>query len=117
MNVVRGNVVLVDLSGAQKHETQNSDGGSFRPCVVVQNNRGNEAAHHTIIAPITDREKTLPTHVFITADDQAGKGKDSIIQCEQLRTIDESRVKEVFGILSSQRMAEVDAALKISLAL
>lgn len=44
-------------------------------------------------------------------------GTNSIIHCEQLRTIDESRIVRVLKPISAEKMDEVDQALKISLGL
>lgn len=53
---------------------------------------------------------------------QTGKRKDkggldypSIIQCDQIRTVDKNRIIKKFGCLNVSIMEEVNRALKISL--
>ena len=52
--VVRGDIVLVDLSGALGDEKNNDASLGARPCVIIQNNAGNKYRSVTIVAPITD---------------------------------------------------------------
>ena len=54
IEITRGDIVLVDLSGAIGSEHQNHSVSNTRPCVVVQNDGGNKASPVTIVAPITD---------------------------------------------------------------
>src|SRR5438874_885318 len=83
-DLVRGDVVYVDLSGSIGGEKQNS-----RPCVVVQNNKGNEVSPLTIVVPITDVQqyKRLPVQVQVCAQNLGHGGKDSVIECGHVRTI------------------------------
>jgi len=46
-----------------------------------------------------------------------GTTKDSYALCDQIRTVDQRRFKTVFGSLSVEAMAKIDAALLISLGL
>jgi mRNA interferase MazF len=50
LKITRGDVVYVDLSGSVGHEKQGE-----RPCLVIQNDKGNRHSPLTIVAPITDR--------------------------------------------------------------
>lgn len=117
MQIKRGDIVLVDLKGSEGNETANDVKGNPRPCLVVQNDRGNYASSTTIVAPINTRPKSLPVHVELTPADMGDAGTNSIIHCEQLRTIDESRIVRVLKPISAEKMDEVDQALKISLGL
>jgi mRNA interferase MazF len=83
----------------------------MRPVVIVQNDIGNAHAPTTIVAPITSKmtKKPLPTHIDIPLF------KDSIILCEQLRTIDKRRLKNLIAEADEKTMAAVDKAIKISL--
>ena len=70
----------------------------------------------TIVAAITAKKtkKALPTHVSICKE-AAGVGSDSVILCEQMRTIDKCRLREKTGHLSDEIMSQVDIAIKKSL--
>ena len=90
-----------------------------RPCVVVQNDIGNRNSQLTIIVPTTDAEGAkAPSPIYIPVPrGEGGLLKDSLVVCNQIRTVDESRLGEVLGKLSDSIMAKIDQALKISLAL
>ena len=119
IEISRGDVVLVDLSGAIGSEHQNHSSTDVRPCVVVQNEGGNKASPVTIVAPITDlgSYKSYPQQVKATAEQVHGV-KDSIIHCGQLRTIDrEQRIKKRLGRVAEELIPQIDKALKASLGL
>lgn len=110
----RGDVVLVDLDpakGAEKKKT--------RPCLVIQNDVGNQFSPLTIIAIITSQkeiDKKYPTDVWIK-EGEGGVDYPSIIQCDQIRSIDKRRIIKKFECLNSSIMEKVNKALKISLGL
>lgn len=113
--IQRGDVVLVDLRGAEGVEKKGK-----RPCLVVQNNGGNAKSPLTIVAPITgeDQYKGYPTQVKISAAELGEGGQDSIVECGHLRTIDrDARIDHKLTSLAPDVMARVDAGLKASLAL
>lgn len=111
---LRGMVVEVDFDPVIGHEQ-----GRTRPCVVLQNDIGNRFASTTIIAPLTDAahiRKASPIYVLVKQGN-GGATKDSYVLCDQVRTIDQLRLRRVFGAISSETMATIDAALRISLGL
>ena len=110
----RGMIVEVSLDPVIGHEQ-----GRSRPCVVIQNDVGNRFSSTTIIAPLTDAShiKTpSPIYVLVKKGD-GGTTKDSYVLCDQVRTVDQRRFRDVYGTLSPEIMAKVDRALKISLGL
>jgi mRNA interferase MazF len=110
----RGDVLTVNLD-----PTLGTEISKTRPCAVVQNNIGNRFSNRTIIVPITDKEhvpKDFPVHVRIPKG-EGGVEKDSVILCDQIRSIDEKRIVSTYGKLSASTMKKVDKALRISLAL
>lgn len=113
--IKRGDVVVVNLDGAQGAEKAGED----RACVVVQNNVGNAKSPLTIVAPLTDMRqyKQLPVQVPITAAERGNNGKDSVIECGHIRTVDKKRISHVVSHLSDEVMKRVDKALQISLGL
>lgn len=105
-------MVWVSLRGAVGVEKRGT-----RPCLVVSNARLNRGAPFVIVAPITDQrgQRQVPEHVSLAAAELGAGGKDSVIETEQLRRIDRSRIDEARGVvahLSPARLAEVDAALR-----
>ena len=110
----RGMVVLVDLEPVKGHEQ-----GRTRPCVVVQNDVGNRYSSTTVIVPLTDAshiKKPSPIYVPVKKGD-GGATKDSFVLCDQIRTVDQSRFRSIYGTLAPETMAAVDQALMISLGL
>ena len=108
----RGDVFIVNLDPAKGAEKKKA-----RPCLVIQNDVGNRFSPLTIVAVITsqkDIKKKYPTDIWI---DKGHGGLDypSIIQCDQIRTIDKARLLKKLGSLGSVSIKEVDKALKISL--
>lgn len=109
----RGDVYWVDLRGSEGVEIQKT-----RTCVVVQNDVGNKYSPHTIVVPITDEAgvKPLPTHVDVPASELGATGKDSVVKCEQPRTVDvRARFGDYVSTLSAGTMARIDQALRVSL--
>ena len=90
--------------------------GGERPVVVLQNDMGNKHSSTLIIATLTskvDKKLNLPTHVLL--DQNPGLKVPSIVQLEQIFTIDKRRVQRFAGQTSSEEMDRIEAALKISL--
>ncbi|GFH39724.1 type II toxin-antitoxin system PemK/MazF family toxin [Lactococcus insecticola] len=111
--ITRGDIFFADLS-----PVTGSEQGGVRPVLIIQNDAGNTFAPTTIIAAITAKKtkKALPTHVAIKKED-AGVGSDSVILCEQVRTIDKVRLREKTGHLSPDIMKKVNLAIKKSLSI
>ena len=56
----------------------------------------------------------MPTHIVVNVD---GLAKESIIQLEQITTVDKQQILEFVGEIPIKIMEQVDKAIKISLAL
>jgi mRNA interferase MazF len=111
-HVRRGDIVIVDLE-----PTRGSEQSKVRPCVVIQNDLGNQHSPVTIIACLTSGGKALfDTEIEVKAP-EGGLRNDSLVLLNQLRTIDKSRVCGHYGSLSRETMTRIDHALMISLGL
>ena len=113
MVILKGDIVYVNLEPIKGSET-----GKIRPCLIVQNNVNNKYSPTAIIIVITSRnrfKKKYPTHVWIDKG-EGGLTKDSVIQCEQIRTIDKRRIKRKLGTVNSSCLQKVEEAIKITLA-
>jgi mRNA interferase MazF len=114
MNVRRGDIVIVDLN-----PTEGSEQRGTRPCLVVQNDVGNENAPTTIVVPFTTSrgEQLYPFEVLVSAD-ECSLREDSVALCSQIRTVSiEHRITDNIGSIPDSRMEEVDDALEYSLGL
>lgn len=114
MEVRRGDIVIVRLD-----PTNGSEQRGTRPCLVVQNDAGNENAPTTIIVPFTTSfdGELYPFEVLVTAEESHLR-EDSVAMCSQIRAVSiEARIETVIGSIPDERMREVDTALEYSLGL
>ena len=108
----RGEIYFVDWSPGRGSEQT-----GLRPGLVIQNDSGNRLGLTTIIASISSRPgRGYPFQISISAD-ESGLPLDSIVLCEQIQTIDQSRLGRLAGLLSAEKMRNVDVALHRSLGL
>ena len=101
--IKRGDVYYADLS-----PVVGSEQGGVRPVVVIQNDKGNRYSKTIIIAPISKKlsKPPIPTHVIFSV---------SMILCEQLRTIDKTRLGQWICTLDKETIKKIDHAICISL--
>ena len=93
-----------------------SEQGGTRPVVVLQNDVGNRYAPTLIVATVTSRtekKKYQPTHVLIAHN--TALEKPSVVQLEQIFTIDKSRVQRFLGRLTQDEMQEIEKGVVSSL--
>lgn len=116
MQVRRGDIVIVDLNPTRGSEQR----GTNRPCIVIQNDVGNQYAPTTIIAPFTtqyDPDDIYPFEVEIQSSNTA-LDRDSVADLSQIRVVDiDKRVQKNIGSVPDEKMAEIDSAIKDSLGL
>ena len=94
-----------------------SEQSGNRPAVVLQNDVGNFYSPTLIVATLTSKSAkkyTQPTHCLLVNDFLS---VPSIVQAEQIFTIDKSRVLKFLGHLTPEEMNRVDDAVRASLAL
>lgn len=111
--IKRGEIYYADLSGG----AIGSEQSGLRPVLILQNNIGNKHSPTTIIAILTSRptKAKLPTHIWLSVAD--GLRTNSIVELEQIRTIDKSRLKKKIGQVQEGEQRLIDEAIKISLGL
>ena len=110
--IKRGQIYYADLS-----PVVGSEQGGYRPVLIIQNDIGNKYSPTIIGAVITSRKTkaNLPTHIWL--NNECGLPKESMVECEQVRTLDKKRLKDFMGQVSEEVMQEIDKGLKISFAL
>ena len=111
MEILRGDIFVANLE-----PIAGSEQGGIRPVLILQNNISNKYSPTTIIAPITSKKQTRAyvTNVPISTKESKLK-KDSLILCNQIRTIDKKRISKKIGKLDFEIMRKIDLAVKISL--
>ena len=92
-----------------------SEQGGTRPVLVLQNNDGNLYCPTLIVAPMTTQLKKLnqPTHYLIRH--KPALAAPSMVEFEQITTIDKSRIIGYIGKLTKEQMMEIEDYLKVSL--
>jgi mRNA interferase MazF len=113
VDIKRGDIVLVNLE-----PIKGSEQGGVRPCLIIQNDKGNMSSPLTIIAPFTSKKftKEFPTNVNIHSSESRLE-KESTVLLNQIKTIDKSRIIKRITELSNSLMKKIDLAIKISLGL
>ena len=108
----RGDIYFADLD-----PVIGSEQGGTRPVLIIQNDLGNRFSPTVIILPLTSKMGKAPlrTHVPILPP-QGGVRKPSIILCEQVRTLEKSRLKGYRGHLPPDKMQRVETALALAVA-
>ncbi len=111
MEITRGDIFIADLN-----PVQGSEQGGVRPVVIVQNDRGNRFSPTVICAAMTSQmsKHDLPTHVWVAAKD-SGLRSDSLVLCEQIRTIEKRRLKSHAGHIGGLALERVNTALLAAL--
>ena len=110
---LRGDIYYADM---EPHI--GSEQGGTRPVVVLQNDVGNRYAPTLIVATVTshtEKKKYQPTHVLI--EQNPAFSRPSVVLLEQIFTIDKERINSFMGMTSEWEMAQIEKALKCSLAL
>lgn len=103
----RGDLYFADLD-----PVVGSEQGGKRPVLIIQNDLGNRFSPTVIVLPLTSsRNKApLPTHVPLLPP-QGGIRRPSVILCEQVRTLEKSRLSRYLGRLTREKLALVEQAL------
>ena len=111
-SVKRGDIYYADLS-----PVVGSEQGGVRPVLIIQNDTGNRYSPTVIAAAITSQtgKAKLPTHIDLPVDHSCGLSRDSVVLLEQVRTLEKARLEKYLGCVPDSVMAQVDAALALSL--
>lgn len=106
-----------DLYMANLNPFKGSEQGGTRPVLVLQNNDGNYYCPTLIVAPLTTKIKkqNQPTHYYL--EKVRGLSAPSIVELEQIKTIDKMRIQRYIGKLLPDQMSGVEDALRCSMGL
>jgi len=108
MKIQRGEVYFIKY-----YDTVGSEQHGNRPAIIVSNNRCNDHSPVVEVVYLSTRIKNnLPTHVEINSTPNK-----SVALCEQIHSIDISRIENYMCTLSDKEMWAVDRALLISVGL
>ena len=113
----RGDIVWVDLDPVRGAKAE-----KVRPAVVVSNDGANRTARRlgrgvlTVVPVTTSVDRIHPFQVLLPAD-RCGLARTSKAQAEQIRSVAVDRIGDVAGRLPSDLVADLDAAIRLHLAL
>lgn len=111
MKVKKGEIYLVDLK-----DTYSNVQNGIRPCLIIQNNYGNDYSPTTIVVPITSKIKktNMPVHVVVEKGISPHKSYEMIL-CESIITISKDQIKNYLRTVDDSVIKKVDEALEVSL--
>ncbi|MCC7420809.1 MAG: type II toxin-antitoxin system PemK/MazF family toxin [Planctomycetaceae bacterium] len=116
MKLTRGDVVLIDFPFSDR------TGSKVRPALVVQDDRWNAALDDAILALISSSRRrrvgaATQRLIPIMSPEAVGTGLriDSIVQCENLITLEQGLVLSVLGRFGPALMSEIDDCLRAAL--
>jgi mRNA interferase MazF len=94
---------------------------SNRPAIIVSNNvTGNHSGFVQVVYLTTSaRKRSGPTHIMVPAP-MTGRNQpdaEAMVLCEQIHTVDVSRLRKPLGTLSRNRMHEIDQAIALTLSI
>ena len=99
----RGDIYWVDLN-----PTTGSEINKQRPCVLVGATPINQARHTVVVVPLSTSAKARPPITILVSC----LGKQVTAVCDQIRTVDKSRLKKMAGALSDQDLSALDDGLR-----
>jgi mRNA interferase MazF len=106
----RGETWFVDLNPARGHEQAGK-----RPALVVSVDLFNSGpAGLVVVLPMTTKEKGIPFHVGIYPP-EGGLKEQSLIKCEDIRSISKDRLLSRIGVVSTTTMEAVEDRIRILL--
>ncbi|MEA5507436.1 type II toxin-antitoxin system PemK/MazF family toxin [Halotia wernerae UHCC 0503] len=86
-----------------------------RSCLIVQNDIMNQYGSLTIVMPFRPGNKNAPYVVNVVASAINGLDQDRYIDVGQIRSIDNSRVLSLVGVLEEKYWESINTALNIVL--
>lgn len=110
--MVRGSVVWVALDPARGAKIPKT-----RPCVVVSRDIANEVSQTITVVPLSSVKGKSSERLVqpILHAKVSGLPKDSRALCDQVRTIDKSRIRGTAGVLSTEIVRTIDRGLILHL--
>jgi mRNA interferase MazF len=99
----RGDIYWVDLN-----PTTGSELNKQRPCVLVGATPINQARRTVVVVPLSTSAKARPPITILVSC----LGKQVVAVCDQIRTVDKTRLKKMAGVLSEKDLGALDDGLR-----
>ena len=110
MDIRQGQVYWIDLD-----EPEGSEPGYRHPAVVVQNNLFNSSRiYTTVVCMLTTnlRRAQSPGNILLDVG-EANLPKPGVVNVSQLYTVDKSQLVEYIGALSTERVRQIVAGIRL----
>ncbi len=93
--------------------TVGSEQAKTRPCVIVQRDAANAASPITIVCPLSDAQGSTGSVIAVkVTKGEGGLKKDSLVLCNQVRTVSHLRLQRFNGRLESDTMQKISRGLR-----
>lgn len=102
MELKQYSIVLVNLD-----PTVGSEIKKTRPCVIISPNEMNKYLNTIVLAPMTSNLKKYPTRVSVNHNQKRG-----MIAIDQIRTVDKTRIINVFESLTKSEIEKCKEIIK-----
>lgn len=109
-DVKRGDVYMADLGSEE--DVIGSEQWGLRPVIVTQSDNQNEKSPTVIVAIITSKIKKRKMDCHVILPKIKGLPKQSMVCCEQRRTIDKKRLVRYCCTFSGKVMKKVGRACR-----
>lgn len=106
----RGEIRWVNLDPTIGAEMQKT-----RPCLIIQNDIMNQYGLLTIVMPFRPGNKQAPYVVNVKATPENGLDQDRLIDVGQMRSVDNSRILGVLGLLEEEYWEQICNAVNVVL--
>jgi len=106
----RGEIWWVDLKPVIGSETDKE-----RPCLILQNDIGNQNGSTTMVSPLLPGLKNYPFVVNLSPTAQNGLDRERHINFSQMRAVDAQRIKNRLGMLEDDYWDAIEKAVSIEL--
>ena len=106
-----------EVYDAQLEPVEGSEQGGTRPVIIVSRDAINAYSPVVLAIPCTTYQtgkRVYPTQVLIQAPD-SGLTNESIAMADQVRVLSKTRLLRLRGMLSNERMVQLNQALLIAL--
>ena len=115
--MIRGDIVWIDFEPALGNEVD-----KVRPAVIVSNDGANRAVEELgrgviTVVPLTSRISTVYRFQVLLPPERTGLPAVSRAQAEQMRAVTAERIGDYIGRVPADLLAELDAAIRLHLAL
>ena len=112
--MVKGSLVWVSLDRARGAEVPKT-----RPCIIVSRTEANDVSSTVTIIPLSSVKGRAADRLVqpLLSAKETHLSKESRALCDQVRTIDKRRIREILGVLGQELVGRIDRGLILHLEL